>query len=84
MVHLMPIWEPIGNRFMVDWSPLGVGLGVGLGVNLIFVGSILRSDSDSGLRPLRDQISRSLGLILALLFDPMLVPCWPPFEAPGG
>ena len=65
--------ESIDGRFGVH---SGYVLGF-FGVHLVFcVGSILRSDSDSGLRPPRDQISGPLGPILALLLDPMLDPCW--------
>ena len=73
MVHLKSIWESIWNPFEVcfgvHFRPSGVHFAV-------HFGSMLRSDSDSGLRPPRDQIPRPLGPILALLLDPMLAPCW--------
>ena len=69
MVHLKSIWELI-------WSPFGVCFGVYFGPSGVHFGSMLRSDSDFGLRSPRDQISKALGPILALLLDPMLAPCW--------
>ena len=73
MVHLKSIWELIG-------SPFGVCFGVHFGSSGVHFGihfeSMLRSDSDFGFRSPRDQISRPLGPILALLLDPMLAPCW--------
>ena len=72
MVHLKSIreliWGPFGVCFGINFGPSEVHFGV-------HFGSMLRSDSDSGLRPPRDQISRPLGPILALLLDPMLAPC---------
>ena len=65
MVHLKSIWGPFGYV-------LG-SFGVHFGVHF---GSMLKSVSDSGFRLPRDQISRPLGPILALLLDPMLGPCW--------
>ena len=65
MAHPKSIWESI-------WGPFGVCFGMHFGVRF---GSMLKSDSDSGLRPPRDQISRPLGPILAPLLDPMLAPC---------
>ena len=69
MVHLKSIWELI-------WSPFGVCFGVHFGPSGVHFGSMLRSDSDFGFRSPRDQISKALGPILALLLDPMLAPCW--------
>ena len=84
MVHLKSIWESmngpsevdlgvelesIRGMFWVHFGPSGVHFGV-------HFGSMLRSDSDFGLRSPRDQISKALGPILALLLDPMLAPCW--------
>ena len=64
MVHLKSIWELIGNPFGVcfgvHFGPFGFHFGVKFG-------SMLRSDSDFGLRSSRDQISKALGPILALL-----------------
>ena len=59
----------IRGMFGVHFGPSGVHFGV-------HFGSMLRSDSDFGLRSPRDQISKALGPILALLLDPMLAPCW--------
>ena len=74
MVHLKSIWEliwsPFGACFGVHFGPSGVHVG-------IHFGSMMRSDTDSGLRSPRDQISKALGPILALLLYPMLAPCWP-------
>ena len=61
--------ESIRGMFWVHFGPSGVHFGV-------HFGSMLRSDSDFGLRSPRDQISKALGPILALLLDPMLAPCW--------
>ena len=84
MVHLKSIWESMNGPsevdlgvelesirgiFWVHFGPSGVHFGV-------HFGSMLRSDSDFGLRSPRDQISKALGPILALLLDPMLAPCW--------
>ena len=73
MVHLKSIWESI-------WSPFGVCFGVHFGPSGVHFGvhfgSMLRSDSDFGLRSPRDQISKALGPILAPLLDSMLAPCW--------
>ena len=69
MVHLKSIWESI-------WGPIGACFGVHFGQCGVHFGSMLRSDSDSGLRPPWDQISRPLGPILGLLLDPMWAPCW--------
>ena len=73
MVHLKSIWELI-------WSPFGVCFGVHFGPFGVYFGvhflSMLKSDIDFGLRSPRDQISKALGPILALLLDPMLAPCW--------
>ena len=73
MVHLKSIWESIWGTFRVcfgvHFGPSGVHFGV-------HFESMLRSDSDFGLRSPRDQISKALGPILALLLDPMLAPCW--------
>ena len=73
MVHLKSIWKLI-------WSPFGVCFGVHFGPSGVHSGvhfeSMLRSDSDFGLRSPRDQISKALGPILGLLLDPMLAPCW--------
>ena len=73
MVHLQSIWE-------LSWNPFGVSFGVHFGSSGVHFGvhfeSMLRSDSDFGFRSLRDQISKALGPILALLLDPMLAPCW--------
>ena len=70
MVHLKSIWELI-------WSPFGVCFGVHFGPSGVRFGvhfeSMLRSDSDFGLRSPRGQISRPRGPILAPLSDP----CWP-------
>ena len=54
-------------------GPFQVPFGVHFGVDF---GSMLRSDSDSGLRPPWDQMSRPLGSILVALLDPMWAPCW--------
>ena len=84
MVHLKSIWELMNGPTEVDlgvelesiramfWVHFGPS-GVHFGVNF---GSMLRSGSDLGLRSPRDQISKALGPILALLLDPMLAPCW--------
>ena len=73
MVHVKSIWESIWGTFRVcfgvHFGPSGVHFGV-------HFESILRSDSDFGLRSPRDQISKALGPILAPLLDPMLAPCW--------
>ena len=73
MVHLKSIWELI-------WGPFGVCFGVHFGQSRVNFGvhfqSMLRFGSDFGLRSSRDQISKALGPILALLLDPMLAPCW--------
>ena len=73
MVHLKSIWKLI-------WNPFGVCFGVHFGPSGVYFGvhfgSMLRSDSDFGLRSSRDQISKALGPILAPLLDPMLAPCW--------
>ena len=69
MVHLKSIWE-------LSWSPFGVcfgSSGVYFGVHFE---SMLRFDGDFGRRSPRDQISKALGPILALLLDPKLAPCW--------
>ena len=50
MVHLKSIWE-------LSWSPFGVCFGVHFGPSGAHFGSMLRSDSDFGLRSLRNQIS---------------------------
>ena len=59
--------ESIRGMFWVHFGPFGAHFGV-------HFGSMLRSDSDLGLRSPRDQISKALGPILALLLDPMLAP----------
>ena len=59
----------IHGMFWVHFGSFGVHFGV-------HFESMLRSDSDFGLRSPRDQISKALGPILALLLDPMLAPCW--------
>ena len=69
MVHLKSIWE-------LMWSPFGVCFGVDFDQFGVHFGSMLRSDSDLGLRSPLDQISKPLGPILALLLDHMLAPCW--------
>ena len=73
MVHLKSVWESIWGTFRiyfgVHFGPSGIHLGV-------HFGSMLRSDSDFSLRSPRDQISKALGPILALLLDPILAPCW--------
>ena len=61
--------ESIRGIFCVHFGPSGVHFGV-------HFGSMLRCDSDFGLRSPRDQISKALGPILAPLLDPMLAPCW--------
>ena len=72
MVHLKSIreliWGPFGACFGVHFGPSGVHFGVHFEY-------MLRSDSDFGFRSPRDQISKALGPILALLLDPMLAPC---------
>ena len=84
MVHLKSIWESMNGPSEVD---LGVDLGYIQGMFGVHFGpsgvhfgvhfeSMLRSDSDFGFRSPRDQISKALGPILALLLDPMLAPCW--------
>ena len=73
MVHLKSIWE-------LSWSPFGVCFGVHFGLSGVhfgvYVESMFRSDGDFGRRSPRDQISKALGPILALLLDPMLASCW--------
>ena len=84
MVHPKSIWESmngpsevglgfdlryIKGMFGVHFGPTGVHFGVQFE-------SMLRSDSDFGLRSPRDQMSKALGPILTLLLDPMLAPCW--------
>ena len=73
MVHLESIWESIWGTIRgmiwVHFGPSGVYFGA-------HFESMLRSDSDFGLRSPRDQISKALGPILAPLLDPMLAPCW--------
>ena len=69
MVHLKSIWELI-------WSPFGVFFGVHCVPSGVHFGSMLRSDSDFGLRSPRDEICKGLGPILVPLLDPMLAPCW--------
>ena len=77
MVHLKSIWE-------LSWSPCGVCFGVHFGPSAVHFGvqfeSMLRSDSGFGVRSPRDQISKALEPILALLLDPnvgpVLAPCW--------
>ena len=73
MVHLKSIWESIWDTFRVcfgvHFGPSGVHFGV-------HFESMLRSDSDFGLRSPWDHISKALGPILALLLDPMLALCW--------
>ena len=63
MVHLKSIWELI-------WNPFGVCFGVHFGPSGVHFGSMLRSDSDFGLRSRRDEICKALGPILAPLLDP--------------
>ena len=86
MVHLKSIWESMNGPSEVD---VGVELEsirgmfwVYFGPSRVHFGSMLRSDSDFGLRSPRDQISKALGPILAPLLDPMLAPCW--FHVGGG
>ena len=77
--------DDLGADLEWIYGRIDVHVGYNCGDHLGFVwgsygvrmGSILKSDSDSGLRPPRDQISRPLGPILALLLDPVLAPCWP-------
>ena len=73
MVHVESIWESIwgsfGVCFRVHFGPFRVHFGV-------HFDSMLRSDSDFGFRSPRDQISKALGSILALLLDPFLAQCW--------
>ena len=80
MVHLKSIWESMNGPSEVD---LGVDLESIRGMFWrtfwsiwVHFGSMLRSDSDFGLRSPRNQISKALGSILAPLLDPMLAPCW--------
>ena len=68
-VYLGVELESIRGMFWVHFGPSGVHFGV-------HFGSMLRSDSDFGFRSPRDQISKALGPILALLLNPMLAPCW--------
>ena len=80
MVHLKWIWESMNGPSEVDLevdleSIRGV-FWVHFGPSGVHFGSMLRSDSDFGLRSPRDQISKALGPILAPLLDPMLAPCW--------
>ena len=69
MVHWKQIWESI-------WGPFGVCFGIHFGPSGVHLGSMLRSDSDFGLRSLRDQITKALRPILAPPLGPMLAPCW--------
>ena len=59
-----------GQPAIVHMGPFGVHFGVDFG-------SMLRPDSDSGLRPPQDQIFGRLGASLGPHVGPMLAPCWP-------
>ena len=64
---LAPFGINVGSILEAIWDPFGVNFGVNLG-------SMLRPDGDSGLRPPRDQIFGPLGASLGPHVGSMLAP----------